>query len=157
MSCIMKVCILAAQLTSLDISSPSTIPMYDKARTYDGTVHDVSKFYTKKNSDVSGSGYLILNTNTKIDLGYNQGFDSEKYSTSDTYRVGVTQLKDISESSYLALGASATIGGKAEHRPCKDSYDRKYFCGNLTSWSDHKKDNDYENNYNLSIRYTFKF
>ena len=157
MSCILKVCIVAAQLTSLDISSPSSIPMYDKARTYDGTVHDVSKFYTKKNNDVSGSGYLILNTNTKVDLGYKAGFESDKYSTSDTYRVGITQLQDIDENSFLTFGASTTIGGKSSHRPCKDSYDREYFCGNLTSWSDHKKETSNESNHNFNINYTFRF
>ena len=29
-----------------------------------------------------------------------------------------------------------------KHKPCTDSYNRQYFCGNLTAWSDYKDKSD---------------
>ena len=38
--------------------------------------------------------------------------------------------------SHLILEGQYWFGSFVSHKPCLDSFDRQYFCGNLTAWSD---------------------
>jgi len=154
LGCIGAACLIAARLTSLEVTTDNGLPT--TAYSYDGEARDISMFYDNQEAIVSATGSLYFDTNTKVDLGYNTGIVTNKLEITDTFQLGVTQLFSLDEQSSIAVGASAAFGGKQVHKPCLDSYQREYYCGNLTAWSDFKEPT-HENPYSLSVRYSYKF
>ena len=152
--CIFGICVLAARLTSLDVAVENNLPT--KAMSYDGVERDISEFYKNDDLLVTAGGSLYLDSDTKVDLAFNNGLDTQKLDVSNTYHVGVTQYEKINDDWSITFGASATIGGEESHTPCNDSIDREYYCGNLTAWSDFEEPK-HENDYSGFINLTYKF
>ena len=111
------------------------MPTPEKAYAYDGKARDVSHFYEATNEQFKvGLGVLV--ENTLVNINYDNGYNSEKLSIHDSTTIHVTQRVDLDDRWSLSLTAGTTIGGGQEHTPCTDKFDRKYYCGSLTSWSD---------------------
>ena len=66
------------------------------------------------------NGYLILDSDTRIDLGYDNGLKSQKRTRSRALAVGVTQLTFIDEDSHITFGVSTKLGGKTTETSCTD-------------------------------------
>ena len=127
--------IASVVITSLNMGFtdlPST------ASSYDGVERDVSKFYQQHIPDIEVGGYHILDKNDRIKAKVSTGTYTEKldiYPTINFEWEHITELND--EWSILtSLGGKLSLGN--HNRPCTDSFDRKYYCGNLTAWSDFK-------------------
>ena len=126
------------------------------ATSYDGVERDISKFYEDKQTNLYVDGYIILDTKTKVNIGFDNGIKTNKFKQSNTYKIGVTQAIDITPNSYITIGGSTAFGGNISETPCKDDYDREYYCGNLTAWTDYERQEN-EQNYNSNITYTWRF
>ena len=146
--------IVAAQLTHLDVGYSNNMPT--KAKSYDGKERDIERFYKDEQLNISISGYVILDSGTRITLGFDNGFSTSKLNKSNTYRVGVDQIIDLTDNSYLTVSGATERGGNVRPTPCTDQYNREYYCGNLTAWSDFRGPKD-EQNYNIGLRYTRRF
>ena len=134
---ILGACLLTGQVTALDINFDN--PMPRTASSYDGKERSIERFYEPEVPNVSAAGYVILDTNTKIDLGFNTGYYSDKYKQDPTFTVGVTQMIELEGTGWdFILSAKTRLGGRTKHKACRDSYNREYYCGNLTAWSDFK-------------------
>ena len=156
MSClttIMGVCIVTAHLTHLDVSNKDAL--ISSAKSYDGIERDVSRFYKPEEKIVSIGGN-IYTRDTKFSIGYNNGIDTMKYDKEDSLSIQVTKVIPISERLRMNISGGTIIGGNESHKSCKDSYNREYYCGNLTAWKDFKYE---ENNdiYNIGISIKYKF
>lgn len=153
MKCILGMCILAAQLTHVDVASKN--PLITTAASYDGISRDVSKFYKPEDRTFSMGGDLYTE-NTKISLYYNNGIDTPKYDKEDMLAVQVTRHIPINKQLSVNITGGYTFGGNESHTSCKDSYNREYYCGNLTAWSDFDApENKQLWNTGISINYKF--
>jgi len=75
MICFLGVCALSANLTSGGNYTEETPSIsIDNAN----RVHNISHFYKPNNEQFNIAGYLILNTNSRIDLNYDNGLKSQK-------------------------------------------------------------------------------
>ena len=115
---------------------------------YNPTV--VSSAYDRSiKSDVSGfynySGYrykFILNTlpfqpGQIISVGFDSGVNASKLNIRPSFLLGYVDTYKVSERSLFNLSVGSWLGGHISESPCLDSYDRAYWCQNLTAWSDY--------------------
>lgn len=108
---------------------------------YDETsnAHEIAHFYTARNQRQHLiSNFVIPNTNALISVGYDSGSRAEKISVSKTFFLGFSAFKKIDSKSTIFFMAGGWQKERIQERPCVDSYDREYWCANLTAWSDHK-------------------
>ncbi|SHN92488.1 hypothetical protein BHECKSOX_912 [Bathymodiolus heckerae thiotrophic gill symbiont] len=89
MSCLLGACIVVAQISHGGSYAELTPTI---ATDTANITHDISHFYKVNNKQFSMDGYLILDTDTRIDLGYDNGLKSQKRTRSKALTVGVTQL-----------------------------------------------------------------
>jgi len=155
MICILGACILTAQMSSGGTYKEST-PMtaIDTAN----VTHNISHFYTIENRQFNMNGYLILDTDTRIDLGYDNGLKSQKRARSKALTIGVTQLAFIDEDSHIIFGASTKLGGKTTETSCTDDsgMNKQFFCDNLATLQPFTQP-EYIRNTKVSINYEHKF
>ena len=135
-SCIGTVCIIAAQLVSGEVGYSNGMPT--TATSYDGEVRSIERFYEDEQLNISIDGYIILDSYTRVSIGFDNGIDTSKLDRSNQYRIGIDQIMDINDNSYLTFSGSTEIGGNYRETPCLDRYGREYYCGNLTAWSDYE-------------------
>ena len=126
------------------------------APSYIGAEYDVSKFYKSRRPQFYGSGHLLFDSQTKIQIGFDNGLNTEKMKRSRRYDVMVTQLFDMTDNSYFSLSVSKSFGGNTKHTPCRDSYSREYYCGSLTAWSDFNQPTT-DNPVRGNITYNWRF
>ena len=108
---------------------------------YDETAkaYEMTPFYTAANSRKHFiSNFVIPNTPFLFSVGFDSGSRSEKISISKTYFVGLSAYQKLDASSVLLFTAGGWQRERIAEQPCFDSYDREYWCPNLTAWSDHK-------------------
>ena len=122
------------------------------AYSYDGVARDISRFYQDEQTNFYIKGHVTFDTGTRVFLGYNSGIDTAKFDVSKSYNIGIAQ---IIQSNWI-VSANATIGGKQRHTICIDKYNRNYYCGDLTAWSDFKEPK-HEIPYSASIKYVHRF
>lgn len=106
---------------------------------YDASVcHPVGKFYQSSRIPIFASALVFLNRDEIVQLGFNSGFNSAKLTVTPSIMLGAGQRFYVNKSrtSQIVLHGYRWFGGRVTHRPCLDSFDREYFCGNLTAWSD---------------------
>ena len=154
MNCILEVCLVAARLTSLDLQYENNLPTV--AYSYDGKARDISRFYENKKTQIKTSGSLYFDTDTKIDLYWDNGMDTDKLDVSSTKGIGLSQYIEIDDNHSFVLGGSYKFTGKQKHTPCIDTLGREYYCGTLTAWKDFKEPK-HEDTYSLSVRYSYRF
>jgi len=155
MNCFLGICILAARLTSLDVSTNNNLPTI--AHSYDGKARSIERFYKNESPTFQASGDVYLNTNTKVSLGYHSGLNTKKLDMGSTKSVQVSQFKKLTENLSVVYTAGIRDNGEISHSPCIDTLKRKYYCGNLTAWSDFKPEERNDMDYNVGIKFTYKF
>lgn len=110
---------------------------YDKAMCF-----NVGDFYTPHMPQAGVTGIFALDGSTMLQWGVNTGFDSAKLTVSPAIMLGLAKRFYLTEdrASHIVFEASEWIGGAVKHRPCLDNFDRQYFCGTVSAWSDFSYD-----------------
>ena len=133
----------AIELTALEVGEAPNLAT--RAITYDGTSHNISKFYEPENTNID-VGVRIHTPASAYDIRIDTGYDTEKYDKKPTLSLGYHTSK------WSIIGS---LGGDTHHTPCYDEFNRKYYCQTLTAWSDSKpKETDDEK---IFITRRFKF
>lgn len=105
---------------------------------YDSAIaHDVGKFYQAENNRVN----IIINkylgsTGVLASIGFDGGSTTEKFKVSNSKYLGLARSISFGSRSTLYVSTGRWFGGKVSESPCIDSYDREYWCPNLTAWTD---------------------
>jgi len=126
---------------------------------YDNVIcHRISNFYTPTNTPFIATGIWRLSKNTIVHLGLNTGFQSAKLTVSPALFLGFGQrfFLDSKRLSHIVIEGSTWAGSKVGHKPCIDDYQREYFCGNLTAWSDYRYQ-EKPHSYSVKIWYERRF
>ena len=155
MVCLLGVCAISVNLTNGGTYTEETPKIsIDNAN----RVHTISHFYKPKNEQFNIAGYVILDTNTRIDLNYDNGLKSQKRIRGKSLDLGLTQLSLISESSFLTYGASTKLGGKITNIPCRDEsgLERLFYCDNLSTLEPFKA-SEHKQPYKVSFKYIYKY
>ena len=155
MSCFLGACVVASQIVSggtYDEQVPTS------AKDTNNITHNITHFYKVDNQQFSMAGYLILDTDTRIDINYDNGLKSQKRTRSKALAVGVTQLTFIDEDSHIKFGASTKLGGKTTETSCTDDsgMNKQFFCDNLATLQPFAQP-EYSRNTRVSINYQHKF
>lgn len=125
---------------------------------YDNTVkYNVSDFYKSANY----RNRFIINvpepiTKSYISIGYDSGSQAEKLQIGKSYYLGFSSAIILSNKSYITTSFGVWKKQDLVEVPCLDSYDREYYCPNLTAWTDRTPINLTQDKY-IDIRYIVKF
>jgi hypothetical protein len=106
---------------------------------YDRTVcHAVGQFYESSGAPLFASGLIFLNRDEILQFGVNTGFNSEKLNITPALMLGLGKRFYLNQSRTMQVVVHGYrwFGGQVTHSPCLDTFERKYYCGNLTAWSD---------------------
>jgi len=155
MSCLLGACIVASQIVSGGTYDEQTPTL---ATDTNNITHNIAHFYKVDNRQFSMGGYLILNTDTRIDLNYDNGLKSQKRTRSKALSIGLTQLTFIDADSHITFGASTKLGGKTTETSCTDDsgMNKQFFCDNLATLEPFSQP-EYSRNTKVSINYEHKF
>lgn len=126
---------------------------------YDATVcRELGDFYKPSASQLIMTGFYRVDSNNILSFGVNSGFASQKLSVSPSFLIGgATRFYTSKDKdSHFIFEGNYWLGSKVKHKPCFDSYDREYFCGNLTAWSAFNYDHR-PSSYNIKIWYVKAF
>lgn len=110
---------------------------------YDSDIcFDVSRFYKADRPQLGLVGLFALNGSTMLQWGFNTGYDSPKMTVSPSLLVGLAKRFYLSDNrdSHFIIEASQWIGASVKHRPCLDDFNRQYYCGSISAWSDFSYD-----------------
>jgi hypothetical protein len=151
-------CVVAVQLTSLSVGHDLGLPQ--TATSYDGEIRSISEFYEPERPTIKVGGDIYLGAATRISLDLDGGYQSRKLDIDPTLAIGVDHTIGLSSSRdhdlSLQVHGSVSIGGKQNHTSCVDSYDREYYCGNLTAWTDFVQ-HETANPYKVMLTLSYKF
>ena len=155
MNCLFGACIIAAKLSSGGTYVESTPTLSVDAA---NVTHDISRFYQVEGYQFNIGGYLILDTDTRIDLGYDNGLKSQKRNRSKALTVGATQLVFIDNNSHIIFGASTKLGERTIETSCTDDsgMNKQFFCDNLATLEPFEQPEHIKNT-KVSINYEHKF
>ena len=144
---------VAAGAESLLTLPGSVCSIYDNA-----ICHDVSGFYKAAMPQILLSGYYKLDGNNAITWGIDTGFSSQKLSVSPAIMLGISKRWYLSEKrdAQFVFELSGWLGQSVNHTPCYDSFNRAYYCGNLSAWSDFSAPS-HANNIYLKVWYDWAF
>ena len=121
-----------AGITAFNISY-ADLP--DTALSYDGTARDVSNFYSQSVPNFHLAGRYALQDRTALTWSLDTGTHVKKLNTLG-FGLGLSHRIPTSyQNTYWTVSGSSTVS-LMKHKPCTDSYNREYYCGNLTAWSD---------------------
>jgi len=125
---------------------------------YDGTIgYDISKFYSAKKNRISViANKYIGEDRWLVSFGIDNGSRSEKLDISNSAFAGISKAFTLNKNTYLYVSSGKWWGGKITERPCIDSYDREYWCPNLTSWADRPATNTTKAGY-IDMRFQYVF
>ena len=138
---------LGIAITSLHIAY-SDLPTTEYS--YDGEERNISQFYDQSVPNIYLSGYKTLSDKTWATWNLDTGIHTDKLDTVGL-GLGISHKIEITNSTDLTLSASTNYSYSG-HTPCSDSYNRKYYCGNLTAWSDFERtEHVFNNEISLSI------
>jgi hypothetical protein len=155
MFCLFEACIISAQiLGGGSYSDPEPTLAVDS----NSIVHNISSFYEIQNKQFDLKGYLILDTDTRVDLKFDNGLKSKKRIRTEALTIGITQLSIISEDSHVTFGVSTELGGRTTEIACTDDsgLDRQFFCDNLATLEPFTQPK-HNKNTKLTVNYTYKF
>ena len=145
---ILGACIATIGINYADL--PTTTSAYSEDKTW-----DVSRFYDQKIPNFRAGGYYALDNNDAIFFNIDTGVHTKKL---DTASIGLEYKKVVALSdSWTLTGAVGVDYNFSKNKPCVDSENRQYYCGNLTAWKDYKDKETHEDTYKASInlRYTW--
>ena len=155
MSCFLGACVVTAQVLgggTYTEQTPTT--SIDTAN----ITHDIAHFYKVDNQQFGVSGYFILDTDTRIDLNYDNGLETQKRTRSKALVVGITQLAFVDNDSHVIFGVSTKLGGRTTETSCTDDsgMNKQFFCDNLATLQPFTQP-EYSRNTKASINYERKF
>lgn len=141
-------------------SSGSTILLAKKVVTssYDTDMaHNVSKFYEGRQNRIKLiTNFKLSSPNTIYSVGFDSGISADKINIQKSLFVGAAHVIELNKQSHMSLSAGSWFGGNIKESPCFDTYDREYWCQNLTAWSDYKP--IYPKNFSyIDIKYIQRF
>ncbi|MEI8210276.1 MAG: hypothetical protein WCG16_13785 [Methylococcales bacterium] len=90
-----------------------------------------------------------------VRLSLTTGAEATKLVVDPQLIIGVIATKPLTKGRSLSGEVFGSIGGDIRHKPCLDEYDREYFCGNLTAWTDFQSKTIANEEYGLKI--VFKY
>lgn len=125
---------------------------------YDSDIsYDVSEMYTPRNRRLTFIANFSFDSPGLIwSVGFDSGVETSKLQVDRGIFLGATKAFELSSRSHFAVGSGAWIGGKISETPCFDSYDRSYWCRNLTAWTDYRPQYPRQGRY-LDFRYLYQF
>jgi hypothetical protein len=77
-----------------------------------------------------------FNQPSLVSLGFDSGVQTEKLRLSPAVWLGMGHRWDWDTKTSLFLVGGRWFGGKLTEEPCWDTYERAYWCPNLTAWSE---------------------
>ncbi len=83
------------------------------------------------------------------------GAKAEKLTVQPRLILGLIKATYLSATKILSSEIYGTLGGDSNHQPCVDEYDREYYCGNLTAWSDFKNKKISSKEYGIKFLYRY--
>jgi hypothetical protein len=124
---------IAAAGQSLMKRQSRTCSLYDSAICF-----DTSHFYRPDIPQIILSGYAKLDGTNALLFGLDTGFRAQKINISPALMLGLSHRTYLSErrDAQFVVEFAGWLGQSVSHTPCYDSYDRAYYCGNLSAWSD---------------------
>lgn len=131
---------------------PSAVRSYSKTVEY-----DVSHFYQpdklQLNMIVHYAGRLAGEI---ISFGFDTGFSAEKITLKPALFAGYTRAFQVAKSTHISVSMGGWFGGKVSHKPCRDDFEREYYCPTLTAWSDyHQPGERLQRYYNVTWTHDF--
>jgi hypothetical protein len=105
---------------------------------YDSAIaHDIGELYQANNKRVN----IIINkylgsTGVLASIGFDGGSTTEKFKVSNSKYLGFARSFSFGSRSTIYVSTGRWFGGEVSESPCIDSYDREYWCPNLTAWID---------------------
>lgn len=136
------------------ISRPDRVcSIYDSAICF-----DVNPFYSSSIPQILVSGFVMLDGSSAITFGIDTGYSSPKLKVSPAILLGLSKRWFISEKrdAQFTVEASGWLGQSVSHEPCIDSFNRAYYCGNLSAWGDFSYD-PHPTNFYLKLWYEKMF
>ena len=145
------------------ITEATAIPVASAARTgvvcssYDsGVCADISRFYQ---FDRRLLWRFSFAGNISDEWGLRAtvvtGAKSLKMTIEPLLIFGIIKAKYLSEATSLSAELYGSVGGKTRHLPCIDAYDREYYCGNLTAWTDFQEKQASRNEWGIKLMYHY--
>lgn len=124
---------IAAVGESLMTRPERTCSIYDSAICF-----NTSRFYRPDAPQIVLSGYAKLDGNNALLFGLDTGYRAEKIDVSPALMIGLSRRHYLTEKrdAQFVFEVAGWIGQSVNHRPCYDQYNRSYYCGNLSAWSD---------------------
>ena len=110
---------------------------------YDRSIcSDSNAFYKGKYPNIVSTFYYKPTSDFLVQFGINTGFSSEKLDISPSLMLGAGYRMYTSDAklSQIIVEGTTWIGTKVKHSPCYDTYDRQYYCANLSAFSDYSYD-----------------
>lgn len=105
---------------------------------YDSSVcMDVADFYRFRQRNLQRMT-VVATFSEQIGLraSITTGAKATKLTISPRVVLGLVGSMRLSAGSSVSAEIFGSLGGTLRHKPCLDEYDREYFCGSLTAWSD---------------------
>jgi len=116
------------------VGNPQTV-----TSAYDSSIkYYVGNFYKSNNRYQFIFNILGFQKGQFFSVGYDNGVHAEKLTVNQSLFLGFSQAFEVTKHTLFNVGFGAWFGGNTSESPCVDSYDREYWCQNLTSWSDYK-------------------
>ena len=124
---------IAAAGQSLMKRQSRTCSIYDSAICF-----ETSHFYKPDIPQIILSGFAKLDGSNALLFGLDTGFRAQKITVSPALLLGLSHRTYLSEhrDAQFVFELAGWLGQSVSHTPCYDSYDRAYYCGNLSAWSD---------------------
>lgn len=148
------------QFNNMDIASANGIKLMNNPKTagsYNGVQYDVSHFYTAKKPRINMIMHYAGRTPGEIlSFGIDSGFSAKKIKIKPALFVGYSRAFKIKENTHIAFNINGWLGGKILEQPCRDDYNREYYCPTLTAWRDYKPlDNFYSFQQSVVLKFNF--
>ena len=146
------------QLTEVASVALPSLPAYGTVcSAYDASVcADVGSFYRFRQRYVRRiSAVGTFSDRWGVRISITSGAQSPKVSIEPRLVIGLIGSRPLSNGRTISAEVFGSVGGDINHKPCLDNYDREYFCGSLTAWTDFQNKRIALNEYGLKILYRF--
>ena len=140
------------------IPLPLAAPSYGTVcSAYDsGVCANVNEFYQFNHKTLQRVTAVVTFSNQwGLRLSFTTGAQATKLALDPRLQIGILRTKAMASGRSLSAEAFSTLGGDTRHKPCLDEYDREYFCGSLTAWSDYPGKRISFQEYGIKVLYRF--
>ena len=128
-----------------------------EAKSYDDNVRDISRFYKQETPSLTIGGGYIIDNKSYITFGTTTGTYTPKLSIGNSFNVGYTNQIKLNKSWSLKYNGQVNYNGSIKNSPCVDEYNRTYYCGDLTAWSDFEGNRNEKISLSGGISFSYKW